>query len=105
MNAVLDDSLVGLMLIACSIYAFAKLGPSAAWRRVLSLLAAMFARAPTALRLRSAGLKLARAAAEKAQGGCGGCGNCGSEAQPQASGAEIGVPIANIPRARPQRKE
>jgi hypothetical protein len=98
MNAYLDDSLVALILLACSLYVIATLGPSAARRRVLAMLARLLARAPM-LRLRSAGRRLA-GAADKTQGACGGCDNCGSEPRPHARGTDIAIPIAAIRRAR-----
>jgi hypothetical protein len=108
MNAWLDDSLVALMVLACSFYAFAKLGPSAARRVVQARLAAFLARVPAPLGLGSAARRLARAAEDKAPGACGGCDSCGSATRRPATpagGAEIGVPIASIPRARRARQE
>jgi hypothetical protein len=109
MNALLDNSLVALLLVASVLYAFAKLGPKKAWRRTL---AGLLARAPAALHLRSAAQRLAGAAAETTQGACGGCDNCASESRAAAPAGsldaghtdggrtEIRVPIANIARAR-----
>jgi hypothetical protein len=104
MNAWLDDSLVGLMLLACSVYALSALGPRAVRRRVLAVMAAWLARLPAPLGLGPAARRLARAAADKAPGACGGCDNCGSAA-PRPASAEISVPIAAIPRARRARQE
>jgi hypothetical protein len=105
MSAVLDNSLVGLALLASILYAFATLSPRNTRRRVFGRLAELLARAPKALRLRPAAERLARAAGAKAQGACGGCDSCGSEPQAQTSGAEISVPIARIARARASRQE
>jgi hypothetical protein len=104
MNEVLDNSLVGLMLLASILYALAKLSPRNARQRVLGRLAELLARAPSALRLAWAAQRLARAADDK-PGACGGCDTCGSEPRPQSSSAEIRVPIASIARARRPRPE
>ncbi len=103
MSVVLDDALVGLLLMASVLYAFATLSPRNMRRRMLGRLAAWLARAPRALRLAAAAQRLARAADEKAAGACGGCDNCGSESAPQSSSPEIRVPLANIAR-RPRQE-
>ena len=103
MNALLDDSLVALLLTASFLYAFAKLGPKKAWRRTLAMLAAILMRAPAMLHLRPTAQRLAGAAVEKTQGACGGCDNCASGAR--ASATETRVPIANIARARRPQQE
>ena len=105
MTAVLDNSLVGLALLASILYAFATLSPRHTRRRVFGRLAELLARAPKALRLTAAAERLARAAGAKAQGACGGCDGCGSEPEAQKSGAEIRVPITSVARARPSRQE
>jgi hypothetical protein len=103
MNAVLDNSLVGLALVASVGYALVALSPRNARRRGLGRLAEWLFRAPKALRLESAAQRLARAA--DAKGSCGGCDTCGSESKPQSSDAEIRVPISSIARARSPRQE
>jgi hypothetical protein len=78
LNTVLDDFLVGVVLLASLGYAVYKLGPRTLRARVLAALG----REPA-----------------KAQGACGGCDNCGSEsAEPQPSSAEIKVPVEKIGR-------
>ena len=104
MNSVLDDGVVGLLLLASIAYAFAALSPRAARRRVFGQLAQLLARAPHSLKLTAAAQRLARAADDTAQAACGGCEGCGSEAQAQNSGAEIRVPISSIAR-RPSPQE
>jgi sugar phosphate permease len=85
MNAVLDDFLVGAMLLASIGYAVYKLGPRTLRARILAALG------------RSA-------AAGKSQGACGGCDNCGSESTESPSSAaaqssaEIKIPVAKIGR-------
>jgi len=103
MNALLDDSLVGLLLLVSALYALAALGPSDLRRRVLGALAALLERAPAALRLRAAAQRLARATEAKAPGACGGCDNCASGTPPANTGGEIKVPISSIARSRPLR--
>jgi hypothetical protein len=101
MTAVLDNSLVGLALLASILYAFATLSPRNTRRRVFGRLAELLARAPKALKLTAAAERLARAAGAKVQGACGGCDSC----EAQNSGAEIRVPITSIARARASRQK
>jgi hypothetical protein len=70
MNAVIDDVLVGALLLASIGYAAYRLGPRS-WRRP-----------------------------GKAAGACGGCDNCGTEtaATPQSAATEIRIPAAKIGR-------
>jgi hypothetical protein len=100
MNTVLDNSLVGLALLASFVYAAVTLAPRNARRRVLGRLAQWLAHAPSALRLNFAAQRLARAAADKASGACGGCDNCGPASENQSRGGEISVPLASIARVR-----
>jgi hypothetical protein len=101
MNAVLDNFLVGVLLLASVAYAVYKLGPRTLKRRILQTVSRAMAAAPAFLRLRRAAQKLdAASAAGTAQGACGGCDNCGTESssQPQSSSGEIKVPVAKIGR-------
>lgn len=99
MNSVLDNSLVGLALLASAGYAVAKLGPRGLRRGVFAGLSRLFAHAPAALGMRRIAERLDVAAAGrvagKAHGACGGCDNCGSENLPAA---EVRVPAAKIGR-------
>jgi hypothetical protein len=80
MNTVLDNFLVGVVLLASFSYALYKLGPRNLRKRVLTLLG------------RSA-------AAGKAQGACGGCESCGdASTAPQSPSADIHIPVAKIAR-------
>jgi hypothetical protein len=100
-NAVLDNSLVGVLLLASVSYAVYKLGPRTLKRRILQTLSRAMAAAPVFLRLGRVAQKLdAASAAGKAQGACGGCDNCGTESssEPQSSSAEIEIPVAKIGR-------
>jgi hypothetical protein len=100
MNSILDDSLVGLALLASAVYAVAAIGPRSLRRRILGVLGRAAGRAPAFLGLGRIAQRLAAASAAKAQGACGGCDNCGSEAAPapQAPKAEVRVPVARIGR-------
>ncbi len=104
MNSVLDNSLVGLALLASAGYAAMKLGPRSLRQSVLKGLSRLFAQAPTFPGLRRIAERFDAAAAGKAQGACGGCDNCGSEpasAQSAAQNlpaAEVRVPVAKIGR-------
>lgn len=81
MTALIDNLLVGLVLLASLVYALMALGPES-WRH----------------RIRSAlGFK---PLATKSAGSCGGCEGCGSDtttATPKAS-AEIKIPVGKIGR-------
>lgn len=98
MNHILDDLLVGAVLLLSLGYAFAKLGPRTLRQRMLAALSRVLASAPAIFRLGGAAQRLS-AASGKAQGACGGCDNCGSESTsaPQSS-AEISVPVGKIGR-------
>ena len=100
MNSILDDSLVGLALLASAVYAVAAIGPRSLRRRILGVLGRAAGRAPAFLGLGRIAQRLAAASAAKAQGACGGCDNCGSEppTAPQPPKAEIRVPVARIGR-------
>ena len=100
MNAVLDNFLVGVLLLASVSYAVYKLGPRALKRRILQTLSRATAAAPVFLRLGRVAQKLDATSSGSAQGACGGCDNCGTESssEPQASSAEIKIPLAKIRR-------
>lgn len=81
MNPLLDEFLVGVVLLASISYALYKLGPRNLRKRMLTL------------------LKLKTAAAAKVQGGCGDCDNCGDTAPaPQSPSSDIHIPVAKIGR-------
>jgi hypothetical protein len=102
MNSILDDSLVGLALLASAGYAAASLGPRSLRRRILGVLGRAAAHAPAFLSLGRLAQRLAAASMAKAQGACGGCDSCGSEPTPtpapQPPSAEVRVPVAQISR-------
>lgn len=100
MNAVLDNFLVGVLLLASVSYAVYKLGPRTLKRRILQTLSRATAAAPVFLRLGRVAQKLDAASLGSAQGACGGCDNCGTESssEPQASSGEIKIPVAKIRR-------
>jgi hypothetical protein len=102
MNGFLDNSLVGLALLASAGYAVVKLGPRSLRQHMLAGLSRMIARAPPAFGLRRISERLGAASAGKAQGACGGCDNCGSEpasaqsAAQNSPAAEVRVSVAKI---------
>ncbi len=102
MNSVLDDSLVGLVLLVSAGYAITSLGPRGLKSRVLAALIRCLARAPAFLGLRGVAQHLADTAAAQAKAACGGCGNCGSEPSgaQKSPAAEVSVPVMKI-RRRP----
>jgi hypothetical protein len=98
MNPLLDDLLVGGVLLLSLGYALVKLGPRALRRRMLESLGRALAAAPAVFRLGPVAQRLS-AASGKAQAACGGCDNCGSEDSPApGSSAEINVPVGKIGR-------
>jgi hypothetical protein len=99
MNAVLDNFLVGVLLLVSVGYALYKLGPRALRKRMLAALSRVMSAAPAFLGLGRAARRLTLESAGNA-GACGGCDNCGSEtsSQPKPSSAEIKIPVANIGR-------
>ena len=100
MNSILDNSLVGLALLASAGYAVSSLGPGALRRRMSGGLAALMSRAPAFLRLGRIARRFAAAATSEAHGACGGCGSCGSEESPktQAPAADVRIPVSKIGR-------
>jgi hypothetical protein len=100
MNAVLDNFLVGVLLLASVGYAVYKLGPRTLRRRILQTLSRAMAAAPAFLRFGRAAQKLDAASLGAAPGACGGCDNCGTEtsSEPPTSSAEIKIPVAKIGR-------
>jgi hypothetical protein len=100
MNAVLDNFLVGVLLLASVAYAVYKLGPRALKRRMLQTMSSALAAAPGFFRLRRVAQKLDAASSGSAPGACGGCDNCGTESssEPQSSSADIKIPVAKIRR-------
>jgi hypothetical protein len=100
MNAVLDNSLVGVLLLVSVSYAVYRLGPRTLKRRILQTIGRAMAAAPASLKLGRVAQKLDTASAGNAPGACGGCDNCGTESssEPQSSSAEIKVPVAKIGR-------
>jgi hypothetical protein len=109
MNSILDDFLVGLVLMASAGYAVFSLGPRSLRGRTFAALSRMMARAPSMLGLGRTARWLATASADKSKGACGGCDNCGSEKAPASTGvasaagmSEVRVPLAKIGK-RPAR--
>jgi hypothetical protein len=105
MNSILDNSLVGLVLIVSAGYAVSSLGPRSLRQRLLAALSRLLARAPAFLGLGRMSRWLAVASAGKAQGACGGCDSCGSEQSPaqkssteNSRAAEVRVPVTKIGR-------
>jgi len=97
MNHLLDNLLVGAVLLLSLGYALAKLGPRTLRQRMLEHLSRMLESAPAGFRLGRVAQRLA-AASGKTQAACGGCDNCGSENSPPKVSAEISVPVGKIGR-------
>jgi hypothetical protein len=98
-NRILDNSVVGLALLASMGYALSSLGPKGLRMRLFSALARLAARAPPFLHLRPVARRLEGAAA-KTSGSCGGCGSCDSAASApdQPADSEVRVPLARVGR-------
>jgi hypothetical protein len=108
MQSVLDDVLVGAVLLASVVYATYSLGPKALRQRLMRGGVTLLRKLPSALHLQSTAQRL-EASSLKAGGSCGGCDSCES-AKPAASTqstvattgstapTEIRVPIAAIRR-------
>ena len=97
MNHLLDDLLVGAVLLLSLGYAFFKLGPRALRQRMLAAVSRVLAAAPAIFRLGGVAQRLS-AASGKAQAACGGCDNCGSESSAPKVSGEISVPVGKIGR-------
>jgi hypothetical protein len=105
MRSVLDQSLVGLLLILSVAYAMFSLGPGKLRRRLLQALAAALAALPGLPWVHALARRLNAAAAGGAKGSCGGCESCAPAAQPGAATDaagdpknEISIPVAKIGR-------
>jgi hypothetical protein len=100
MSGMVDNSLVGLVLLLSLGYAVASLGPRTFRRRMLQTLSRWMGRAPAFLGLKRAAQRMAAASAAKAKGACGGCDDCGTGTSPdsEASSSEINVPVGKISR-------
>jgi len=98
LNAVIDNFLVGVLLLLSLGYAAYKLGPRRLRTSILKTMSRAMSAAPAFLRLNRTAQRLANAAGGPA-GACGGCDNCGAEpSSPQASSGEIKIPVASIGR-------
>ena len=105
MNKILDDTLVGLVLVASAGYALASLGPKGLRTRIHRGLAGLARRAPSFLRLGAVARRLDARAARNSSAACGGFESCGSGEpianQPGAGeprAAEVRVPVAKVGR-------
>ena len=104
MNSILDDALVGLLLLVSAGYAVTSLGPRGLRRRILDVLSRAAAQAPAVLGLRRTAQRLAASIAKS--GACGGCDSCGADgetgphksAAQNSSAAEVRVPLGKIGR-------
>jgi hypothetical protein len=103
MNHLLDQSLVGLLLLVSAGYALMRLGPKALRMRILASLSRVAARIPQMFGL-SQWAKRLEAAAAKPKGACGGCDDCGAvtgtgtAGTAQSAPREITIPVGKIGR-------
>lgn len=100
-SGLLDDFLVGVILLAGFGYAAYALGPKSLRARMLAVLASAAGHLPAVLGARGLAARLATKAQSKAGGACGGCGSCASASPASsASSAEVRVPLAKIAKRR-----
>jgi hypothetical protein len=99
MNTLLDDFLVGLVLVAGFAYAVYALGPRALRARMRVGLSALLGHLPAFLGLRGMARRLSTAAT-KSKGACGGCDNCGSETPAPRAAGEVRIPLTRIGKRR-----
>lgn len=99
MNHLLDQSLVGLLLLASAGYALMTLGPKTLRMKILAGAARLAARAPRRL-APAKWAKQLEAAANKPKGACGGCEDCGagSAGDARSGPKEINIPVGKIGR-------
>jgi hypothetical protein len=102
-NSILDDFLVGLVLMVSAAYAAFSLGPRDLRSRTFAAMSRSMTRAPAALGLGRMARWFAAVSADKSKGTCGGCDNCGSEKTPASTSvastagmSEVRVPLAKI---------
>ena len=102
MHNVLDEMLVGGVLVASVLYAALSLGPRTLRGRLLAGASGLLRHAPARSGLRALATRLDTAAAAKTTGSCGGCDNCGSEQSPAApsSGSEFRVAVSQLGKRR-----
>jgi hypothetical protein len=99
MNHLLDQSLVGLLLLVSAGYALMALGPKTLRTKILTGVSRLAAGAPRMFGL-SRWAKQLEAAAGKPKGACGGCEDCGTgtAADAQSTPKEINIPVGKIGR-------
>ncbi len=88
MSGIVDNLLVGLLLLLSLGYAVASLGPRSFRKRMLQTLSRWLGHAPAFLGLKSAAQRLGAASATKPQGACCGCDDCRSDARLVTDGAD-----------------
>lgn len=95
-----DDVLVGVVLLASVIYVLFALGPRTLRGRAMASASALLRRLPPHLHLRALAARLQSAASIKVKGACGGCDDCGAGPPPPApsSASEYRVPLAKVGR-------
>ena len=100
MHGLLDESLVGVVLLASVLYAFISLGPRNLKRGVLIRTAATLRALSLIPGLRSLSRRLEAAAVIKPAGACGGCDDCGSATPTSGSTGtadpEVRIPVSQI---------
>jgi len=91
MHSVLDDLLVGTVLLASVVYATYSLGPKTLRRRLMRGAVTLLRKLPGVLHLQSTAQRL-EASSLTAGGSCGGCDSC--ESSKPAAGTESTVATA-----------
>jgi hypothetical protein len=94
MHSVLDNVLVGGVLLVSVVYATYSLGPKALRQGLMRGAVTLLRKLPSALHLQSTAQRL-QAASLKTGGACGGCDSC--ESTKPAAGAESTVTTTGSP--------
>jgi hypothetical protein len=106
MQHLLDNVVVGLLLLGSLVYATLALGPKSLRRRIASRLALLVPYLPVRLGMRRLAWRWSERLALKSAGSCGGCADCGSAVNQSAAQAvaqaapsgEVRVPMTQIGR-------
>jgi hypothetical protein len=96
MHGVVDELLVGSLLLTSVLYIVYSMGPRALRRRALHGTSALLRRLPGILGLHELAQRLETAASAKAKGACGGCDNCAAEPTSNPAPAEVRIPLSKV---------
>lgn len=111
MRHLLDDAVVGVLLLVSLVYAALALGPRSLRRRAASRLALLSPCMPVRFGMRSLARRWSERLAVKSAGACGGCDDCAravnepaTSVMPAAANGEVRMPISQIGRRDPPHR-